>query len=38
VKISPLGKISEDEATLVKAAIPELAKNIQTVSAIFTAL
>ncbi|TEB18291.1 L-malate dehydrogenase [Coprinellus micaceus] len=30
VKISPLGKISEDEATLVKAAIPELAKNIQT--------
>ena len=38
MKISPLGKISEDEATLVKAAIPELAKNIQTVSTVYTAL
>ncbi|KAF4611537.1 hypothetical protein D9613_003837 [Agrocybe pediades] len=30
VKIHPLGKITEAEQTLVKAAIPELAKNIET--------
>ncbi|TFK36495.1 NAD-malate dehydrogenase [Crucibulum laeve] len=30
VKINPLGKITEAEQTLIKAAIPELLKNIQT--------
>ncbi|KAF8901002.1 NAD-malate dehydrogenase [Gymnopilus junonius] len=30
VKVHPLGKITEAEQTLVKAAIPELTKNIET--------
>ncbi|KAJ7270907.1 NAD-malate dehydrogenase [Mycena rebaudengoi] len=30
VKIHPLGKITEQEATLVKAAVPELTTNIKT--------
>jgi hypothetical protein len=35
VKIHPLGKITEQEATLVKAAVPELTTNIKTVRSLF---
>ena len=31
VKIIPLGKITEGEQSLIKAALPELVKNIETV-------
>jgi len=30
-KIIPLGKITEGEQALIKAALPELVKNIETV-------
>ena len=35
IKIIPLGKITEGEQSLIKAALPELVKNIETVCPIF---
>ena len=35
MKIHPLGKITDAEKALVKAAVPQLATNIETVSRIF---